>query len=325
MPRIEMFKAIKEYNREYGRLTIREDSECFEYSCENIVGPRAYKIHKTINIILNIIVSGYVFFISDISLWIVPLIMIGLDIILMPINYLFIWVFPILEISGNNLGLKIKKLFFLIKPRTLKEKYLKKLEIKINEKQAYLDSYRGSRSRYQKNEIRKEITRLETQVSDYKEYLEKSKKEEKEVVDYFVKANLNDIDYIKSILDKIENEKNTYPNWICKQLEYIIKDSRQLLEEVEEDASSVNLVMKSYNIYMGELIKSINQYMDMDEEQQKKNKETVEKLMQKFKNHIKILSNKVKDFKQNDFNRDTELLMSILDEYEKENKTQEEL
>lgn len=323
MARLEMFKAIKQYNKEYGRLIINEDSEGFQYTCESVVGPRAYKIHNALNIILNIIASDYVFFIADIPLWIVPLIMIVFDIVLMPINYLFIWVFPVLEISGNNIGLKIKKLFFLLRPKKLKEKYLKKLENKINEKQTFLDAYRRDFSRYQKNEIRKEITMLETQVSDYKEYLEKSKKEEAEVVDYFTKSNLNDIDYIRNILNKIEEEKGKYPDWIQTKLSTIIEKSRTLLLEVEEDTSSVNLVMKTYNIYLGELIKITNQYMDMDKSQQINNKQTIKDLMQKFEKHIEILSDKVKDFKQNDLNRDTELLMSILDDYEKENKTQE--
>lgn len=320
----DFFDLLGDYNKEYGKLSLESDSEDFEYVCEAVVGEVPYKVHDIICILLNIIASFIVFFIIDVELWMIPLIMIAFDMAMIPLNYIFIWLIPIIGIAFRNFGGVIRRLFFVLTPRKLKESLIKKLETKLKTQKEKYDSYGYyDLTANQKREIKREMTKLQTQVSEYKEYMEKTKKEEEEVVDYFSKANLSDIEFIKSILSKIDEEKTKYPKWINSKLDNIIKKSNELMTEVEEDSSSVNLVMKTYNIYLGEMIKAIDQYLDMDEEQQANNKEMIETLMQKFENHIQILKDKVRGFKQNDLNRDVELLMSVLDDYENENKQED--
>ena len=259
----------------------------WEYVVTKNLGETYVKLSNTISVILNISLPLFLLLHLKVDVFTYFLCFIALDIALSLIDLVFVC----LAKSFQQVRWLLYKIGF-----TKEIKNLSPEEIEAYKKS--IDSY---------NDFAQEkLKLLNNQLEEYKS-LDKIIS-----VDY----KKNELIFVEEMIAKFRAYDEI--DWIKNSLLEIANVSDRLLNLVKEDIDAINIIINTYNIYSEELLAIIKKYEEMDEEQQSKYTEKVEKLIDTFLVHLEKQETKVIKFRERSIDFDIDFLSKKLEEMEEE-------
>ena len=270
---------------------------------------RTCDIHEKINIVLNFIaiialtIIAYIYKFSFINY-----------IVFMIIGFVVFDIFCLLleKILLANKGLwnKIKYSFKLLRFKRLDMESQLKI---IKEKEQERKNIKNSDSRY----LREELEDIDEELKFYKDNLKTIKEENVIVEDAITKRYLNDISYAEKILETLSLEKQKYSKDIQKEFDNIINLSKELIVICKNEPILIGQLMKTFNIYLVELIDNFNSYSKLSEEEKENNLPKVNLIFKELNNHLNELKTKVQCDSNKKFNNNADFLLQSLKETKK--------
>lgn len=270
---------------------------------------RTCDIHEKINIVLNFIaiialtIIAYIYKFSFINY-----------IVFMIIGFVVFDIFCLLleKILLANKGLwnKIKYSFKLLRFKRLDMESQLKI---IKEKEQERKNIKNSDSRY----LREELEDIDEELKFYKDNLKTIKEENVIVEDAITKRYLNDISYAEKILETLSLEKQKYSKDIQKEFDNIIKLSKELIVICKNEPILIGQLMKTFNIYLVELIDIFNSYSKLSDEEKENNLPKVKLIFKELNNHLNELKTKVQCDSNKKFNNNADFLLQSLKETKK--------
>ena len=270
---------------------------------------RTCDIHEKINIVLNFIaiialtIIAYIYKFSFINY-----------IVFMIIGFVVFDIFCLLleKILLANKGLwnKIKYSFKLLRFKRLDMESQLKI---IKEKEQERKNIKNSDSRY----LREELEDIDEELKFYKDNLKTIKEENVIVEDAITKRYLNDISYAEKILETLSLEKQKYSKDIQKEFDNIIKLSKELIVICRNEPILIGQLMKTFNIYLVELIDIFNSYSKLSDEEKENNLPKVKLIFKELNNHLNELKTKVQCDSNKKFNNNADFLLQSLKETKK--------
>lgn len=270
---------------------------------------RTCDIHEKINIVLNFIaiialtIIAYIYKFSFINY-----------IVFMIIGFVIFDIFCLLleKILLANKGLwnKIKYSFKLLKFKRLDMESQLKI---IKEKEQERKNIKNSDSRY----LREELEDIDEELKFYKDNLKTIKEENVIVEDAITKRYLNDISYAEKILETLSLEKQKYSKDIQKEFDNIINLSKELIVICKNEPILIGQLMKTFNIYLVELIDIFNSYSKLSDEEKENNLPKVKLIFKELNNHLNELKTKVQCDSNKKFNNNVDFLLQSLKETKK--------
>ena len=266
-------------------------------------------IHEKINIVLNFIaiialtIIAYIYKFSFINY-----------IVFMIIGFVVFDIFCLLleKILLANKGLwnKIKYSFKLLRFKRLDMESQLKI---IKEKEQERKNIKNSDSRY----LREELEDIDEELKFYKDNLKTIKEENVIVEDAITKRYLNDISYAEKILETLSLEKQKYSKDIQKEFDNIINLSKELIVICKNEPILIGQLMKTFNIYLVELIDIFNSYSKLSDEEKENNLPKVKLIFKELNNHLNELKTKVQCDSNKKFNNNADFLLQSLKETKK--------
>ena len=270
---------------------------------------RTCDIHEKINIVLNFIaiialtIIAYIYKFSFINY-----------IVFMIIGFVVFDIFCLLleKILLANKGLwnKIKYSFKLLRFKRLDMESQLKI---IKEKEQERKNIKNSDSRY----LREELEDIDEELKFYKDNLKTIKEENVIVEDAITKRYLNDISYAEKILETLSLEKQKYSKDIQKEFDNIINQSKELIVICKNEPILIGQLMKTFNIYLVELIDIFNSYSKLSDEEKENNLPKVKLIFKELNNHLNKLKTKVQCDSNKKFNNNADFLLQSLKETKK--------
>ena len=270
---------------------------------------RTCDIHEKINIVLNFIaiialtIIAYIYKFSFINY-----------IVFMIIGFVVFDIFCLLleKILLANIGLwnKIKYSFKLLRFKRLDMESQLKI---IKEKEQERKNIKNSDSRY----LREELEDIDEELKFYKDNLKTIKEENVIVEDAITKRYLNDISYAEKILETLSLEKQKYSKDIQKEFDNIINLSKELIVICKNEPILIGQLMKTFNIYLVELIDIFNSYSKLSDEEKENNLPKVKLIFKELNNHLNKLKTKVQCDSNKKFNNNADFLLQSLKETKK--------
>ena len=270
---------------------------------------RTCDIHEKINIVLNFIaiialtIIAYIYKFSSINY-----------IVFMIIGFVVFDIFCLLleKILLANKGLwnKIKYSFKLLRFKRLDMESQLKI---IKEKEQERKNIKNSDSRY----LREELEDIDEELKFYKDNLKTIKEENVIVEDAITKRYLNDISYAEKILETLSLEKQKYSKDIQKEFDNIINLSKELIVICKNEPILIGQLMKTFNIYLVELIDIFNSYSKLSDEEKENNLPKVKLIFKELNNHLNELKTKVQCDSNKKFNNNADFLLQSLKETKK--------
>lgn len=270
---------------------------------------RTCDIHEKINIVLNFIaiialtIIAYIYKFSFINY-----------IVFMIIGFVVFDIFCLLleKILLANKGFwnKIKYSFKLLKFKRLDMESQLKI---IKEKEQERKNIKNSDSRY----LREELEDIDEELKFYKDNLKTIKEENVIVEDAITKRYLNDISYAEKILETLSLEKQKYSKDIQKEFDNIINLSKELIVICKNEPILIGQLMKTFNIYLVELIDIFNSYSKLSDEEKENNLPKVKLIFKELNNHLNELKTKVQYDSNKKFNNNADFLLQSLKETKK--------
>ena len=270
---------------------------------------RTCDIHEKINIVLNFIaiialtIIAYIYKFSFINY-----------IVFMIIGFVVFDIFCLLleKILLANKGLwnKIKYSFKLLRFKRLDMESQLKI---IKEKEQERKNIKNSDSRY----LREELEDIDEELKFYKDNLKTIKEENVIVEDAITKRYLNDISYAEKILETLSLEKQKYSKDIQKEFDNIINQSKELIVICKNEPILIGQLMKTFNIYLVELIDIFNSYSKLSDEEKENNLPKVKLIFKELNNHLNELKTKVQCDSNKKFNNNADFLLQSLKETKK--------
>lgn len=270
---------------------------------------RTCDIHEKINIVLNFIaiialtIIAYIYKFSFINY-----------IVFMIIGFVVFDIFCLLleKILLANKGLwnKIKYSFKLLRFKRLDMESQLKI---IKEKEQERKNIKNSDSRY----LREELEDIDEELKFYKDNLKTIKEENVIVEDAITKRYLNDISYAEKILETLSLEKQKYSKDIQKEFDNIINLSKELIVICKNEPILIGQLMKTFNIYLVELIDIFNSYSKLNDEEKENNLPKVKLIFKELNNHLNELKTKVQCDSNKKFNNNADFLLQSLKETKK--------
>lgn len=270
---------------------------------------RTCDIHEKINIVLNFIaiialtIIAYIYKFSFINY-----------IVFMIIGFVVFDIFCLLleKILLANKGLwnKIKYSFKLLRFKRLDMESQLKI---IKEKEQERKNIKNSDSRY----LREELEDIDEELKFYKDNLKTIKEENVIVEDAITKRYLNDISYAEKILETLSLEKQKYSKDIQKEFDNIINLSKELIVICKNEPILIGQLMKTFNIYLVELIDIFNSYIKLSDEEKENNLPKVKLIFKELNNHLNELKTKVQCDSNKKFNNNADFLLQSLKETKK--------
>lgn len=270
---------------------------------------RTCDIHEKINIVLNFIaiialtIIAYIYKFSFINY-----------IVFMIIGFVVFDIFCLLleKILLANKGLwnKIKYSFKLLRFKRLDMESQLKI---IKEKEQERKNIKNSDSRY----LREELEDIDEELKFYKDNLKTIKEENVIVEDAITKRYLNDISYAEKILETLSLEKQKYSKDIQKEFDNIINLSKELIVICKNEPILIGQLMKTFNIYLVELIDIFNSYSKLSDEEKENNLPKVKLIFKELNNHLNKLKTKVQCDSNKKFNNNADFLLQSLKETKK--------
>lgn len=270
---------------------------------------RTCDIHEKINIVLNFIaiialtIIAYIYKFSFINY-----------IVFMIIGFVVFDIFCLLleKILLANKGLwnKIKYSFKLLRFKRLDMESQLKI---IKEKEQERKNIKNSDSRY----LREELEDIDEELKFYKDNLKTIKEENVIVEDAITKRYLNDISYAEKILETLSLEKQKYSKDIQKEFDNIINLSKELIVICKNEPILIGQLMKTFNIYLVELIDIFNSYSKLSDEEKENNLPKVKLIFKELNNHLNELKTKVQCDSNKKFNNNADFLLQSLRETKK--------
>lgn len=270
---------------------------------------RTCDIHEKINIVLNFIaiialtIIAYIYKFSFINY-----------IVFMIIGFVVFDIFCLLleKILLANKGLwnKIKYSFKLLRFKRLDMESQLKI---IKEKEQERKNIKNSDSRYSKEELED----IDEELKFYKDNLKTIKEENVIVEDAITKRYLNDISYAEKILETLSLEKQKYSKDIQKEFDNIINLSKELIVICKNEPILIGQLMKTFNIYLVELIDIFNSYSKLSDEEKENNLPKVKLIFKELNNHLNELKTKVQCDSNKKFNNNADFLLQSLKETKK--------
>lgn len=270
---------------------------------------RTCDIHEKINIVLNFIaiialtIIAYIYKFSFINY-----------IVFMIIGFVVFDIFCLLleKILLANKGLwnKIKYSFKLLRFKRLDMESQLKI---IKEKEQERKNIKNSDSRY----LREELEDIDEELKFYKDNLKTIKEENVIVEDAITKRYLNDISYAEKILETLNLEKQKYSKDIQEEFDNIINLSKELIVICKNEPILIGQLMKTFNIYLVELIDIFNSYSKLSDEEKENNLPKVKLIFKELNNHLNELKTKVQCDSNKKFNNNADFLLQSLKETKK--------
>lgn len=270
---------------------------------------RTCDIHEKINIVLNFIaiialtIIAYIYKFSFINY-----------IVFMIIGFVVFDIFCLLleKILLANKGLwnKIKYSFKLLRFKRLDMESQLKI---IKEKEQERKNIKNSDSRY----LREELEDIDEELKFYKDNLKTIKEENVIVEDAITKRYLNDISYAEKILETLSLEKQKYSKDIQKEFDNIINLSKELIVICKNEPILIGQLMKTFNIYLVELIDIFNSYSKLSDEEKENNLPKVKLIFKELNNHLNELKTRVQCDSNKKFNNNADFLLQSLKETKK--------
>ena len=270
---------------------------------------RTCDIHEKINIVLNFIaiialtIIAYIYKFSFINY-----------IVFMIIGFVVFDIFCLLleKILLANKGLwnKIKYSFKLLRFKRLDMESQLKI---IKEKEQERKKIKKSDSRY----LREELEDIDEELKFYKDNLKTIKEENVIVEDAITKRYLNNISYAEKILETLSLEKQKYSKDIQKEFDNIINLSKELIVICKNEPILIGQLMKTFNIYLVELIDIFNSYSKLSDEEKENNLPKVKLIFKELNNHLNELKTKVQCDSNKKFNNNADFLLQSLKETKK--------
>ena len=270
---------------------------------------RTCNIHEKINIVLNFIaiialnIIAYIYKFSFINY-----------IVFMIIGFIVFDIFCLLFekflLANKGLWNKIKYSFKLLRFKRLDMESQLKI---IKEKEQERKNIKNSDSRYSKEELED----IDDELKYYKDNLKTIKEEEIIVEDAITKRYLNDISYAEKILETLSLEKQKYSKDIQKEFDNIIKLSKELIVICKNEPILIGQLMKTFNIYLVELIDIFNSYSKLSDEEKENNLPKVKLIFKELNNHLNELKTKVQCDSNKKFNNNADFLLQSLKETKK--------
>ena len=270
---------------------------------------RTCNIHEKINIVLNFIaiialnIIAYIYKFSFINY-----------IVFMIIGFIVFDIFCLLFekflLANKGLWNKIKYSFKLLRFKRLDMESQLKI---IKEKEQERKNIKNSDSRYSKEELED----IDEELKYYKDNLKTIKEEEIIVEDAITKRYLNDISYAEKILETLSLEKQKYSKDIQKEFDNIIKLSKELIVICKNEPILIGQLMKTFNIYLVELIDIFNSYSKLSDEEKENHLPKVKLIFKELNNHLNELKTKVQCDSNKKFNNNADFLLQSLKETKK--------
>ena len=223
---------------------------------------------------------------------------------------IFCLLFEKFLLANKGLWNKIKYSFKLLRFKRLDMESQLKI---IKEKEQERKNIKNSDSRYSKEELED----IDEELKYYKDNLKTIKEEEIIVEDAITKRYLNDISYAEKILETLSLEKQKYSKDIQKEFDNIIKLSKELIVICKNEPILIGQLMKTFNIYLVELIDIFNSYSKLSDEEKENNLPKVKLIFKELNNHLNELKTKVQCDSNKKFNNNADFLLQSLKETKK--------
>ena len=262
-------------NKKENRHTFRDEYDYYKFLARRyLLDDKSYKKHEICNIILNaliVVVLFTLFLLSKITLttllFMLPITYIAYDCLGLVLNRIAGYVhLKLVQISERKKNEEFSKL-----PEKEQEKLLKKIR---NQRYDIDDEDYGAYSL------------LSAKIETYKNIMENFKSVDEEMEEILESKNLSDIERAKNSIEELEKYKKDCPKGLVTKYNQIIEKSEDLLQVATEKPSLMDKLNKTYNIYLKELIKLLDSYNDLTEEEQKEYKEILKTVMIHFLEHL---------------------------------------
>lgn len=235
------------------------------------------------------------------------------DIMNVIINYYIVWKYPKTKIKHLKRQEKYDEiikylkqleegLYTLLHSDTIKEEFLKSDYVLLEEKT---------------KAIQESIDKYKKIVEDNK--LNKKLEEAKEKID---NNTMKDIDYINTIIESIELQKDSIKSKLSKdkvkKIEAVIKQAKKLVKVLYDNPYATSLAMKSFHIYMKEFWSIIDQYNHLDKDTKQEYEERIDELAAYMVVHFQNLIERISEQKESKISIDLNRLLNELGEDEKD-------
>lgn len=144
------------------------------------------------------------------------------------------------------------------------------------------------------------------------------KEEDKEIENAITKRYLQDISYAERVLANLDEQKEDYPSKIENKISKVVEQSMELINICKNEPILIGNLMKTFNIYLVELLDILNTYKKMSKDERDKNKEKLDLVFNELTNHLIELKEKIQSDSNDRFNNNIDLLLQSLKEDRKE-------
>lgn len=289
----------------YFKMHKREES--WEEEIEKTLLSHQIKKHEIINLIINIVLASLCIFVFKLPLWALPIAFIVCDILMMPLNILFIRVIP-------NMKEKIRSIDYYIKRN-------QKLVKMIEEKRDKLEDlpYRSSQKTYLKNDIRA----LENELLSNEDKIKSLQKEQTTVTSAYDKIAKDNKDKIAEIITLLGSFKLT--NAMKEEginLSEVVAKSRKIKNLLNEKPQMMDISTTTFNLYGAELLNILQDVKAMDHEEQPGYFDKIKELIYEYELHLDRLEERIR---KDDYIKTNVDINVLLKEIKKDKKGAEDV
>ena len=163
-----------------------------------------------------------------------------------------------------------------------------------------------------------ELKEIDKEIEEYNKNIKDMKEEDKEIENAITKRYLQDISYAERVLANLDEQKEDYPSKIENRISKVVEQSMELINICKNEPILIGNLMKTFNIYLVELLDILNTYKKMSKDERDKNKEKLDLVFNELTNHLIELKEKIQSDSNDRFNNNIDLLLQSLKEDRKE-------
>lgn len=299
-------------SKERRHKMLRNAEQYFDYITRKYrIKNKTLKFHNMINIILNVLtVLGLTVFafLNNFS--------ISYYIIFMIIGFI---VFDIFCVFFEKLVLFVMKLKNKLKYKKQLKRFMK---LSLEEQLKEINKKKKERKNIVENGYNvyynEELKEIDKEIEEYNKNIKDMKEEDKEIENAITKRYLQDISYAERVLANLDEQKEDYPSKIENRISKVVEQSMELINICKNEPILIGNLMKTFNIYLVELLDILNTYKKMSKDERDKNKEKLDLVFNELTNHLIELKEKIQSDSNDRFNNNIDLLLQSLKEDRKE-------
>lgn len=236
------------------------------------------KKHEIVNIAINIILAIVAIFVLKLEWYLLPIAFIVCDILLMPLNILFVRVIPNIRLSHNDIAYFTKRNEKLVK---LIDKQKKKLD--------------KDKTMFERSVIRNDIEKMEDELLSNEKRIAQLTEEATTVTTVYDKIAKDNREKIYQIIAMLSAYK---PSEVMKDagidLAGIVEKSKRIKEILKKKPEAVDMAVTTFNLYGDDLVSVLQSLKSADEEEQLASINQLKEVIYEYELHIDRLEDRIK-------------------------------